>query len=397
MSTPFTAPFSGEDVSVDAAFDQAINFRDIIQPDQWQSPGDYYRTQPDQVRTAVESVVANDAELARELREKHLPDLVASGRIKRWERADDEYINDLREKMLYSGRVYATDGTLAKYETLSMVGAQIGISRVNYQGDTGQIVTNLMQWGKEVPRPATAADIRNAIESRGKTLTDKLPNVFLQALMLYKERQVLLDCPHEAFKLIHGPVFPFEMLTGAGKQHILKPCLDLIGALIDDGNYASIISHVSPDDRPLIVLGRALHAGEYIVLDTGTDLLNQFEANAHYTDTRIPYYGDRSQRQVFTEFKEMYGARVVRGVLRAHWMSPPFMFYCNASNIEKSVHLLLADASHTPRGFPLLIDMADLTCAGLFKQGDYTHYLNAEFARAAGTGIYQSERSTRNG
>ncbi len=91
--------------------------------------------------------------------------------------------------------------------------------------------------------------------------------VFLYTLALYKERQVLLDSPSNTFKLIQGTIFPYEMLVGSGGQFTMLTCLQLLGNLIDDGNYATLVSKNS--HRELLVLGMALEAGEYIIVRTG--------------------------------------------------------------------------------------------------------------------------------
>ena len=380
---------------IDETFDNSLSFESIVDPNNWKPPGEYYRTMPAAARAAVSRVVESDGQVRRELREVFFPQLVRENKNFLWEKAVPQYIELLQRKRLYTGEVVAADGTLAKYETLSLVGAQIAISRVSYQGTTGQFVSNIMHWGKELPRNTSAADIVAALNSRGEELKNKIPNIFLYALMTYKERQVLLESPPGTFKLIQGPLFPHEMLSGSGKQHILLPCLNLIGAMIDDGAYAMIVSHDS--HRDLLSLGLALDAGEYIVVRTGEEILNHYLDSAHYTDTAIPQYGGKSQKQVFNDFKESYGQKVVQGVLRAHPMSPPYVFYCNKDRMEEAVHMLLADAANTgPRGFPLLVDLADQYCSGAFCASEYTNHLNAEFARASGgSGIYQAERSTR--
>ena len=220
---------------VDDAFDSGVDFASVVDPSNWKEPGEYYQTMPEAMRAAVSAVVASDQQLREELRNEYLPGMIKMGTLIAWKKADPEYIELLQHKRLYTGQVIAADGTLAKYQTLSLVGAQIAISRVSYQGHTGQMVSNLMHWGKELPRNATAADIAAAVRSRGAQLRNKLPNVFLYALMIYKERQVLLDSSAGTWKLIQGPAFPYEMLSGAGTQYIMKPCLDLLGELIDDG------------------------------------------------------------------------------------------------------------------------------------------------------------------
>ena len=385
------------DYGVDATLADADSddFARVIAPENWRTPADYYRHMPTETRKAVSTVVADDGRLRSELRNTYLPDLVRSGGIVMWERANPEYIASIQRKMLYTGRVVASDGTLAKYASLSFVGAQIAVSRVSYRGDTGQFVYDMKHWGKELPRQTTASDIAAALHARKAVVHDRLPNIYLYALMTYKEREILLDTPPGTFKLIQGSVFPHEMLTGAGRKRVMTTCLQLLGRLIDDGAYAAIVS--SSSDIKLLDIGMALDAGEYIVIATGSDVLDEFLYGAHYSSQRIAEYGNRSQIQIFEEFRDKYGPKVVQGVLRAHPMSRPFVFFCDVNRVEEAVHTLLADAANTgPRGFPLLLDMADQHCSGAFKASEYTERLNTEFARASGgTIIYQSERTSR--
>ncbi len=274
----------------DETFASTLDFDQIIDPANWQTPGDYYQTMPLTTRILVNRVVEEDERLRRELRDIYFPELVKAGSILCWERANRQYIETLQRKRLYSGQVVAADATLARYGTLSLVGAQIAVLKVSYQHSTGQIVSNIMHWGKALPRQSTAKEIVEAIRSRGE-LKDKIPNVFLYTVALYKERQVLLDLPPGTFKLIQGTVFPYEMLVGSGKQFTMHTCLQLLANLIDDGNYATLVSEDS--HKELLVLGMALEAGEYIVVSTGTELLDRFRQQANYVTTAIPQYGGK--------------------------------------------------------------------------------------------------------
>lgn len=384
-----------EDFEVDELIELSLDFESLVDSGNWQPPGEYYRAMPTTTRAAVSTTVESNERLRQELREEYLPNLVREGTLKCWQKSSPKYIRLLQQKRLYAGKVFSADGTISRYETLGLVGAQIAVTKVSYQGSTGQIAANIMYWGKELPKKTTAADIAEAIRSRGEKLRERIANVFLYALMLYKERQILLESPSDSFKIIHGPVFPYEMLSGSGKQHTMQKCLELIEFLINDGNYATIVSNDTHHE--LIILGLALDAGEYIVVNNGVGVLDEFLRDAHYTATKIPEYGGLSQLELFRSFQHSYGLKVVQGVLRAHPMSPPYVFYCNSDRLDEAVHILLADAANTgARGFPLLIDMADQYCSGAFKASEYTSHLNGEFARASGgSGIYQSERSTR--
>jgi hypothetical protein len=380
-----------------------IDFDEVVSVRNWQSLSEYYQSMPSRTQAVVESVVEHDERLKHELRNIYLPKLLDEGGIIDWRRASPPYIRALQQKELLAGRVVAVDATLSRYESLSLVGAQIAISRVGYhQKSPTQYASSLMYWGTEVPQPATAQDIVDAMSSRGKELKQKLPSLVLDAISKYMERRVLLETARSSFKFIQGPMFPHAMLSGLGYRHTMLTCFNLIAELIEDGNYATIVSKDS--HRDIELMGLALQPGEYIVIRDGKTVLNSYlygdgedGSKANYTRTPIPQYAGKSQLQVFEEFRDNYGHKVVQGVLRAHAMSRPYVFYCNRDQIERSVHLLLADAQHTgPRGFPMLLDLADQYCSGAFKASEYTSRLNSNFARATGgSGIYQSERSTR--
>lgn len=371
----------------------ALDFGAALAPGLWRSTSEYYSEMPGTTRAAVGSVVAADIALRHELRERYLPELLESGDIIAWGRADPKLLVQARER-LYSGDVVAADGTLARYESLSLVGAQVAISRVSYQGLTGQIAANLTHWGRELPQQASAVEIVAALRDRSRALKGALPKLLLLCLMLYKERELLLDTPPGTFKMIQGPLLPQELLSGAGREAVLERCLDLVGRLIDDGNYANIVSEDT--HLELVALGSALEPGEYLVVDTGVEALAAFRRRASFPPSPSPEYGGRSQGQLFDAFVRNYGPRVVRGVLRAHNQAKPYVFYANRDRVQEAVHILLADAANTgPRGFPLLLDLADQYCSGAFGAGEYACHLDAEFVRASGTAMYLPERWSR--
>src|SRR5262245_57351602 len=144
---------SDEERRAQAEFDEiaahTLDFDSIIDPANWQTPGDYYQTMPATTRTSVHRVVEDDERLRREVRAM-FPEAVRTGSIRWWGRADQNYIETPQRKRLYSGQVVAADATLSTYDTLSLIGAQIAVSKVNYQHSTGQIVSNIMHWGKEL-------------------------------------------------------------------------------------------------------------------------------------------------------------------------------------------------------------------------------------------------------
>jgi hypothetical protein len=372
---------------------EALDFDTALAPGLWRSTAQYYSEMPGATRAAVGSVVTADVALRKELRERYLPELLESGDIIAWGSANHRLLEQARER-LYSGNVVAADDTLARYESLSMVGAQVAISRVSYGGLTGQIAANLTHWGRELSYQASASEIVAALRSRSRALKDALPKLLLLCLMLYKERELLLDTPPGTFKMIQGPLLPQELLSGAGREAVLERCLELVGRLIDDGDYANIVSEDT--HLELVALGSALEPGEFLVIDTGVEALAAFRRRASFPHASLPEYGGRCQGQLFDSFVREYGPRVVRGVLRAHVQAKPYVFYCNRERVQDAVHVLLADAANTgPRGFPLLLDLADQYCSGAFGAGEYACHLDAEFVRASDTAMYLPERWSR--
>jgi hypothetical protein len=380
--------------SVDETIAETIDFQQSIDKANWKTPGEHYQLMPQVTRKKVDNIVQSDENMRAELRKNYFPKLQAAGSIILGQR-DRQYVKLLQEKRLLPGRVFAADGTIARYETLSMVGAQIAVSRVGYKGSTGQFVSNIVHWGQEVGRSINIQELLHALRSRGKLAKQKMNNMLLQTIMEYKEREILLELGPDTFKLIQGPIFPYEMIVGGGQANTLKMCLELLGKLIDDGSYATIVS--ASTNRDLLVLGMALEPGEYAIIRDGKTILDTFLASANFTNAEEPDYDNKSEIEIFTEFSDIYGPRVVEGVLRAHHLSRPYVFYCNKNKLDEAAHMLFADAEHTgPRGFPLLIDLADQYCSGSFKSSEYTAYMNAEFARASGgSAMYYSERSTR--
>src|SRR5579859_7040995 len=92
---------------VDEAFASSLDFERIVDPANWQPPGEYYQQMPAATRAVVSRVVDADEHLRQELRERYLPELLRNGTLKCWERANQNYIELLQRKRLYSGQVVA--------------------------------------------------------------------------------------------------------------------------------------------------------------------------------------------------------------------------------------------------------------------------------------------------
>src|SRR5579859_4549198 len=116
---------------MDETFAEALDFQGSLDARNWKTPGEHYQSISRQIRQVVDDVVESDERMRNELRKNFFPQLIRAGTF-RLGRRDNRYVEKLQREHLYAGHVFAADGTLARYETLSLVGAQIAVSRVSY-------------------------------------------------------------------------------------------------------------------------------------------------------------------------------------------------------------------------------------------------------------------------
>jgi len=114
----------------------------------------------------------------------------------------------------------------------------------------------------------------------------------------------------------------------------------------------------APGERALLTIGNALDAGEYAIIDSIEDKCHEIVENGHYA---------KKHKEHAEEFVKECGPKVLRGMFRASPNSPPYLFYAHREHVHLAARLALADSILRPeRGFPMLIDVADVTCRSAF-------------------------------
>jgi hypothetical protein len=72
------------------------------------------------------------------------------------------------------------------------------------------------------------------------------------------------------------------------------------------------------------------------------------------------------------------------------------MFFAHRDHADVAAHIVLADSVlQAHRGFPLLIDLADNVCRGVFGAETLTGPVSAAYVGANAPWRYLSERATR--
>jgi hypothetical protein len=83
-------------------------------------------------------------------------------------------------------------------------------------------------------------------------------------------------------------------------------------------------------------------------------------------------------------------------VYRASRIAPPQIFYAHEDHADIAAHIAIADSVlQEHRGFPLLIDLADNVCRGVFGRDTLEAPIATAYADAGAPLQYLSERQTR--
>jgi hypothetical protein len=163
------------------------------------------------------------------------------------------------------------------------------------------------------------------------------------------------------------------MLSGANYRPLLKASLGVLRGLIRD-HKKFVFIHPAMDEQGYLTIGDALRAGEYAILHTLEEDSAYFVERWHY-DNQM---GDEA-----LAFVREYCPEVVIGLFRASEQAPPRLFYAHREHAHVAAHIALADSMLRPeRGFPMLLDVADASCRGVFGSESFLGLVNDAYTRA---------------
>ena len=279
-------------------------------------------------------------------------------------------LDDIRgahRSMLFNGGVEAVRSTVAAHETLALTVTQLGISLVSYHGDRGT-------WGHRLFRrdlrssPGTVEDqaVRIITERQAGAADDGLAEQRLSMLarrgiLAYAERSVLLDEGRAPWRLGAGNPVPFELLTGAGSMELATKSTDLLRRLVRD-HRAFVFVAPQSRERGLLTVGSALAPLEYVVLDNTLARMRALTDRSHFT---------HREKGTVDEFVAEVGPEILMGVYRASEIGQPRIFFGHREHIHEAALVAIADSVlHEHRAFPLLLDLAEQVCRGMFPPAE---------------------------
>lgn len=286
------------------------------------------------------------------------------------------------ERLLREGMVVGVDATMAKYYLLSGVRCQIGVVAVNYQGE--QIKHSFFI--SQASLREEAEDVLERIVQRAES-DDNLSDMHLRGLMMYREREAGMNPKFEGkYILYHGPLLPFELMSGLGRLRALNTTLELLEKVVDSKRAMSIISTSSYKDY--LYFGLALNEGQYLTSPEYTlahHLVNTSDFLAYTNKWR------EDERRRVEEFISNYASQIMIGVIRIGHR--PYVFHAHKDIFDLAASILARDSMfQREKGFPLLIDYADNLCTEYFSASQFNEMIEWELAK---TGMYLRESGER--
>lgn len=244
------------------------------------------------------------------------------------------------------------------------------------------------------PEPGTLEILDALMKRRGrgglgqpdKTRKEgRISELLGRGLMTYAERVVLADHADTPWRMGHGTIAPYELLTGSGSMAPLDAAMAAMHRLVEHGRFVFVPS--ADGDRLLLTLGMALRPLEYAIVHDDRDRMSIIVGNGHYSRE----YADKAKA-----FANSVGPEIVVGVYRTYADVPAQVFYAHRDLAHEAAIIAMADSvlqSH--RGFPTLIDVADIACKTYTGMDAFTPAVQAGYSRSGSPLLFLPERDTR--
>ncbi|WNG55038.1 hypothetical protein F0U59_09805 [Archangium gephyra] len=328
------------------------------------------------IRTQVSSSETAEARIRDVIRQEIFPDLKRQTRIPEagvYEASPDR-LKTVFESLLFPGRVEAVSSIAAFHDSLALGITQIGVSVVGYGGMSGTFSQRLFRKDVSARTPDTLKVVQACLERRHERgMRDDLSMLMRRYIRAYAERAILLDRSQAEWRIGPGNPCSREMLSGANYKPLLSASLDVLRRLIRQHKKFVFVPR-ELDEEGYLTIGSALKPGEYAILHTLEEDSSYFVRRWHY-DGRM---GDEA-----LAFVREYCPEVFIGLFRVSEQTPPRLFYAHREHVHIAAHVALADSLVRPdRGFPMLLDVADVSCRGVFGSESFLGLVNDAYTRA---------------
>ena len=167
---------------------------------------------------------------------RQAPDAPAEAGVHQAKAAD---LEEVHRKVLFSGQLETCDGTTATHDTLLLTVTQIGVCLISYQGD--ELALSQRLYRRDLRTVGTdpideARELLGRRKDRAATgvadKRDTLSELARRGIMTYAERATLLQRSDAAWRMGHGNIAPYELLTGSGNMALLAASLKVLRNLV---------------------------------------------------------------------------------------------------------------------------------------------------------------------
>lgn len=304
-------------------------------------------------------------------------------------RADLASLERIHTGLLFNGGVEAADGISTVHDTIPLTITQIGVCLVSYNGQQGSWAHRLFRRDLRERMADPIEELRAVFEKREKRdaiNNDRVSDLTRRGIMAYAERALLKDKSAAAWRMGHGNLAAYELLTGfwANKTKNLQRVLELIEWYVSYKRFVFLPSE--PGERHWLMIGNALEPSEFAIVQTLQPYIENMLDRGHYRQTRT----------ILEEFCHDAAPKIVVGLYRVWEGSPPHLFYAHKDYADVAAHIAMADSLlQEHRGFPMLIDLADTVCKTTFGVETFMPSVQMAYTEAGQPFRYLGERETR--
>ncbi len=301
-------------------------------------------------------------------------------------------LEEVHRKVLFSGQLDTCDGTTITHDTLLLTVTQIGICLISYQGDELALSQRMFRRDLRTVGSDPVEEAKDLLARRkDRTATgvadkrDSLSELARRGIMTYAERATLLRRSTAQWRMGHGNITPYELLTGSGNMALLAESLKVLRELVDSQQFVFVPSSIK--DRLLLTIGDALGPLEYAVIQTADQAMRRIVEGGRYNP---------ESRRLAETFVADIGHQIAVGVYRASAHAPATPFFAHVDRVHEAAHIAIADSVlQEHRGFPLSIDLADIACRSMFGADTFDDAVASAYREHGEPLRYLPERNTR--
>lgn len=334
--------------------------------------------------------IKEQGRILHSIRKELLPELASFGNAPAAAgvyRAKAEDLRIARRSILLSGKMTAARGASVGHESLAASLMSVGISLTRYDGQIRSWRTFFMRHDCDVRTTNPVQEIRAILDQKarrskvgpGARGQDTITRLMRRAFQSAAERKSLLDKGGPGWRMGYGVPAPYELLTGSGSMGLIDAVLPVLeDLLLSERRWVFIPESLS--SLAFTTLAGALEPGELVIIQKAKPTLDAIVDGGHY---------DLASRRKVKKFVERAGEAIVIGGFRATPFAPPQLFFAHAEHAIHAGLVAMADAEFQPhRGFPLLLELAGMSCATSLGIEAFQGMVESTYASAGAGGLY---------